>query len=183
MQSWTRLDRLRLLMLVIVIINFGLAAPVDAGAARMPLDRLAALVATFAASPGRIDPRLLLPDCAAPVLSWAVPARTVAVDCPAPAWRLNVPVDAPPVAGSQVSTPAPRAAAPLVRRGDRVLVEAAGAGFAVGVAAIAEADSRDGRVALRNIATGTRLTAQLEADGRVVLPGLSRSLSSVVNRR
>lgn len=170
-------NRWRLMLRVIAMTSLCMAADAAAALDRMRLDRLALLINDFAGSPGQIDPRLLLPDCAAPVLGWAIPETTVAVDCPGPVWRLNISVAAR--AAPAVRVAALRPAAPLVRRGDRIRVEQSGEGFAVGIEAVAEADARDGRVMLRNPATGTRLTAHIDADGRAVLP----VLSAVVNRR
>lgn len=167
---------------------FGLAlmaAPV-AAAGLYPLATLQARVERFAGQPALIDSRLLLPDCAAPDLGWAVPGRSVRVHCAAPEWQVfvsvgNAVVPAPnpelvnapsPVA----ETPAP--ARPQIRRGDRVMVEAGGAGFVVAMEAIADGDSRDGRVALRaSGGDGRRLAGVVLPDGRVTLHGLNPPLN------
>jgi flagella basal body P-ring formation protein FlgA len=102
------------------------------------------------------------------------------VHCSAPEWRVFVPLagDAnlpqPAVAG-----PAPALTTTLIRRGDRVVVEAGGEGFVVGLEAVAEADSRDGRVALRASGGGRRLIGLIGDDGAVRINGLN----AVVNRR
>lgn len=129
---------------------------------------LQARVEAFAGRPAIVDARLLLPDCAAPVLDWAND-RSVAVRCAAPVWQVFV-----PVAGSAAPV---ASAVPVIRRGDRVVVEAGGAGFVVGLEAIAEADSRDGRVSLRVPSSNRRLTGTVDADGRVHINGLNAMVS------
>ena len=177
MKPWTIADRGRLALLLGAFC--GLIASRADGIERMAPERLAALVEQFAGVPAMVDPRLILPDCADPATGWAVPGRSVAVVCGTPAWRIFI-----PVAGI-VPTPRPTASAatpvaqPAVRRGDRVMVEAGGAGFRVGVAAIADSDARDGRVTLRNLATGVRIAASVAADGRVAVA----ALTPMVNRR
>lgn len=139
---------------------------------------LRAGVEAFAGVPARVDPRLLLPMCPAPEFGWAVPGRSVVVHCAAPEWRVFV-----PVAGGAMAAAAPVAAAsaatPAIRRGDRVVVEAGGPGFVIGLEAVAEADARDGRVSLRAAGGGRRLSGVVGADGRVRIHGLS----AMVNRR
>jgi flagella basal body P-ring formation protein FlgA len=68
---------------------------------------------------------------------------------------------------------------PVIRRGDRVVVEVAGDGFTVGLEAVAEADSRGNRVTLRPVNGGRRLVGQVAPDGRVHI----RGLNSMVNGR
>ncbi len=172
-------DYRRSLRLVAAMAATSMAVGASASPGRMSPDRLALLVVDFAAARGRIDPRLLLPDCAAPVLGWAVPGRTVAVDCPAPVWRINIPIDRPLAALPALPEQMPEKPMPLVRRGDHLRVESPGDGFVVGVEAVADADARDGRVMLRNLSSGARLMAQVGADGRIVLPGST----IVMNRR
>lgn len=111
----------------------------------------------------RIDPRLVVPRCLAPALSWAR-ADVVRADCASPAWTLYVPVDQP--VGQSVQ-PAIRTR-PAIRRGERVLVEAGGAGWAVSIEAEAERDADGNRVALKGPA-GRRFTGRIEEGGKVVL--------------
>lgn len=111
----------------------------------------------------RIDPRLVVPRCLAPALSWAR-ADVVRADCASPAWTLYVPIDQP--AGPAVQ-PAARAR-PAIRRGERVLVEAGGAGWAVSIEAEAERDADGNRVALKGPA-GRRFTGRIEEGGKVIL--------------
>lgn len=160
-----------------------LQAALPAGPAPMITPaRLQAAVEVFAGQPALVDPRLLLPACAHPEMAYAAGGRSVMVRCAAPEWRVFIPVGsdiAGSVAGTiDAATPGERPA-PLVRRGDRVMVEAEGQGFVVGMEAIAEADSRDGRVTLRPANGGRRLVAMVDDDGRVRI----RGLNPMVNRR
>ena len=138
------------------------ADAVAAGAPLHSVDDLAARVSHFAGRPARIDPRLILPFCPAPQLAPAG-GGAVAVHCAAPAWDIFVALDGPAPAAPAI------AAAPLVKRGDRVVVEAGGPGFAVSMEAVAERDAADGRVWVKS-ATGKRLVAQMDGEGRVRLP-------------
>lgn len=145
--------------------------------ALLPPAKLQTMVEAFAGGPASVDPRLILPACPAPALGWAG-AGSVEVRCAAPAWRIFVPAGRGAGAMAPV-TPLPGPAAigapprepPPIRRGDRVMVEAAGSGFTVAMETTATADARDGRVALRT-ATGRALTGVIAADGRVTLTGL-----------
>ncbi|MFZ4687931.1 MAG: flagella basal body P-ring formation protein FlgA [Polymorphobacter sp.] len=142
------------------------AAP--AGAQLLPPAVLQAQVEAFAGQPATVDPRLLLPMCARADLAWAPGGRSVMVHCPAPEWRVFV-----PVGGGAAVVPAPlQDTAPAIRRGDRVTVEAGGEGFVIAMEAVAEADSRDGRVPLRPVNGGRRLVGRVDADGRVRIHGL-----------
>lgn len=137
-----------------------MAAP--AGAATMAVGALQALVEGFAGQAAVVDPRLLVPACAAPALARV--GTSVAVRCAAPVWEVFV-----PLAGA-ATVPVP-AAPVLVRRGDRVVVEADGAGFVVALEAVAEQDARDGRVPVR--AGSRRFVATVDAGGRVRIHGLN----------
>lgn len=151
------------------------------GAQLFPIAELQARVEAFAGRPATVDPRLLLPDCARPEFSWVPTGRSVMVWCPSPDWRVYVPVAtaSPSTAPWQnmvtalPQTPSGPPTPPLIRRGDRVVVEAGGAGFVVAVEAVAEGDARDGRVLLRSAAGGRRMTGIVAADGRVSINGLS----------
>ena len=86
-----------------------LAFAADAQAARlMSAPALQARVEAFAGRPARVDPRLLVPECAAPELSWLPNGQSVMVWCPDPDWRVYVPVEAaqpkPPIEGNMVTT-------------------------------------------------------------------------------
>ena len=145
---------------------------------------LQARVEAFAGRPAPVDPRLLLPACGDPAMAWGPGGRSVMINCAAPAWQVFVPLaaGAPPVAAGAVPLAAPVPAATersRIKRGDRVTVEAAGPGFVIGMAAVADADSRDGRVLLRPDGGSRRLTGIIGDDGRVRLGGSS----SLVNGR
>jgi flagella basal body P-ring formation protein FlgA len=147
---------------------------------------LQAQVEAFAGGPAIVDPRLLLPACPRAEMAFAPGGKSVMVRCAAPEWRVFVPVGsvvsgvAPPETRGAGDAPALiDAAMPLIRRGDRVVVEVAGDGFTVGMEAIAEADSRGDRVNLRPANGGRRLVGHVAADGRVHI----RGLNSVVNGR
>ena len=105
-----------------------------------PLSTLQAQVERFAGRPALIDSRLLLPDCAAPDLVWAVPGRSVRVHCTAPEWQVfvsvgNAAAPAPELVNAAVpATEAPVPARPQIRRGDRVMVEADGERLVLGLA-------------------------------------------------
>ncbi|KAB7648234.1 hypothetical protein [Polymorphobacter fuscus] len=144
---------------------------------------LQAHVEAFAGQPALVDPRLLLPACARPDFAWAPGGRSVAVHCAAPEWQVFVPVGeggtgAAPLPG-EAAIPRRVADAPAVRRGDRVMLEAGGDGFVIGMDSVAESDSRDGRVALRAVAGGRRLYGFIGSDGHVRL----RDSSNMVNGR
>jgi hypothetical protein len=136
---------------------------------------LQAQVEAFVGQPVMIDPRLMLPACGRPEIGWAPGRRSVMVHCAVPEWRVFVPVGGGPAASVAPAAPAapPRDAAPAIRRGDRVAVEAGGNGFVIGMEAVAEADSRDGRVALRPVNGGRRLYGLVDGDGRVTIHGLN----------
>ena len=137
-----------------------MAMLVSAAPAMMAPLVLQAQVEAFAGVPAMVDARLLLPACARPEMAFAAGGRSVMVRCAEPAWQVFVPVKAAPLMAAAVE-------APLVRRGDRVMVEVEGAGFVVGMEAVAEADARDGRVALRPLNGGRRLVGMVDSEGRV----------------
>ncbi|WP_310475452.1 hypothetical protein [Sandarakinorhabdus sp.] len=114
----------------------------------------------------RIDPRLVVPRCQAPAMSWAR-ADVVRADCTSPAWTLYVPIDQPYAPGGQPAAFASRPR-PAIRRGERVLVEAGGQGWAVSIEAEAERDADGNRIALKGPA-GRRFTGRIEEGGKVVL--------------
>jgi flagellar basal body P-ring formation protein FlgA len=125
-----------------------------------------------------IDKRLKLQACAAPQLEWRSAAKdAVVVRCMAPAWRIYVPVDAVPQPKAApvvtVQAPAlPARAAPVIRRGDPITVEAGSPGFSI---------TRDG-IAMGDAAAGARLMVKVDEkkppiqavaleSGRARLPG------------
>lgn len=148
-------------------------APSQSRVAMIEPGRLQAAAEIFAGRPVVVDPRLLLPACRDPALAWGPAARSVAISCAVPAWQVFVPLaDGQPPAVVPVAGPA-AGSRPSIRRGDRVTVEAAGPGFVIGMAAVADADARDGRVLLRPDGGGKRLTGIIGDDGRVRLTGLT----------
>lgn len=124
---------------------------------------LAARVAGFARARPIIDPRLVVPRCPAPALSWAR-ADVVRADCADPAWTLYI-----PVAGTGLARLSSRLVEkPIIRRGDRVVVESSGPGFAISMEMEALRDADGSRIALKSPG-GRQLVGRIEADGRVVL--------------
>ena len=147
-----------------------------AGAGLMSPAALQTRVEAFSGQPALVDPRLLLPACTRPDFAWVAGGRSIMVRCAAPVWRVFVPVGESGVVAA-VAAPAPLPAfvpravseAPAVRRGERVTLEVGGDGFVIGMDAVAESDSRGGRVPLR--AGGRRLTGVIGDDGHVRLRG------------
>ena len=153
-----------------------------AGAGLLTPAALQMQVEAFAGKAALVDPRLLLPACGRPDFAWASGGRSVMVQCAAPEWRVFIPVgEGGAAAATPPTVPAAQhdSAAPAIRRGDRVSLEIGGAGFVIAIDAVAEADSRDGRVALRPVAGGKRLHGVIDDDGHVRL----RGLSTMVNGR
>ncbi|WP_439545757.1 flagella basal body P-ring formation protein FlgA [Sandarakinorhabdus sp.] len=134
----------------------GIPALHDVPALRTSVER-------FAGAAARLDPRLVVPRCPSPALSWAR-ADVVRADCADPVWTLYVPVAVAMAAATQ----APARTKPAIRRGERVLVEASGPGFAISMEAEAERDADGTRIALKGPA-GRRFTGRIADDGRVVL--------------
>lgn len=121
-----------------------------------------------------VDARLRLAACAAPDLSWQSERHSaVVVRCAAPAWRIYVPVLAPPPPPRQVAAaiaPAPRPE-PVVRRGDPVTVEAKAAGFSITREGTAMADAAPGaRLLVRVDDKRAPVQAVAVEPGRVALP-------------
>lgn len=136
------------------------------GPAQPALHDVAALrgqVGRFAGASARLDPQLVVPRCPAPAFSWAR-ADVVRVDCADPAWSLYVPIDQPAGAASPAAAPT----RPAIRRGDRVMVQAIGEGFAVTLEAEAERDADGSRIALKT-SSGRRLVGRIEQGGQVVI--------------
>ena len=127
-----------------------------------------------------IDPRLRLARCATVALSWRSEAHdAVVVACSGPGWRLFVPVRrSTPVAASAAPAPAaarPAAAprvAPVIRRGDPVVIEAGDDGFQISREGVAQGDAAPGaRVAIKVDGATAPVQAVALASGRVTLPG------------
>ncbi|PZQ62062.1 MAG: hypothetical protein DI544_05580 [Sphingomonas taxi] len=127
-----------------------------------------------------IDARLRLATCPTVSLSWRSDAHdAVVVACAGPAWRVFVPVIAPPRA---VATPAARvasgaalpavAAAPVIRRGDPVTIEAGSNGFSITREGVAMADAAAGARVMIRVTDTTRPVQAVAVDvGRATLPG------------
>lgn len=102
-----------------------------------------------------VDARLKLAVCAAPQLEWRSDAHdAVVVRCMAPSWRLFVPVRTPPQAPRPIPAVAAPVvkAAPVIRRGDPITVEAGAPGFSI---------TREG-VAMGDAAPGARLLVRVD---------------------
>ena len=127
-----------------------------------------------------IDARLRLASCPTVALSWRSDAHdAVVVACSGPDWRVFVPVRRSTPAAAVAGKPLPvvaAKAAPVIRRGDPVLIEAggsdAGGGFSITREGIAAADAAPGaRVAVRVDGAPQPVQAVAVATGRVTLPG------------
>ncbi len=132
-----------------------------------------------------VDARLRLASCPTVALSWRTPAQdAVVIACSGPdadrSWRLFVPVrravsvaaGASPAAAPPVMAPVGVKAAPVIRRGDPVLIEAAKDGFSITREGVAQGDAAPGaRVAIRVEGTPAPVQAVAVANGRVTLPG------------
>lgn len=127
-----------------------------------------------------IDPRLRLAPCSTVALSWRTEAKdAVVVACAGPAWRLFVPVIAPPrpalrpaPAPATPMAAAPRIAAPVIKRGDPVTIEAGSDGFSITRDGVAMADAAPGARLPVQVAGSTRPVQAVAVDtGRAALPG------------
>ena len=100
----------------------------------------------------------------------------VVVRCAAPAWRIYVPVLAPPMAARAAATSiaAPVRAEPVIRRGDPVTVEARSAGFAITREGVAMGDAAPGaRLLVRVDEKRAPVQAVAVEPGLVTLPSFS----------
>lgn len=126
-----------------------------------------------------IDSRLRLASCPTVSLSWRTDAHdAVVVACAGPTWRIFVPVIAAPRAAAAAATPAiaaaprPVPAAPVIKRGDSVTIEAGAEGFAITRDGVAMGDAAPGaRLMVRVVGTTTPVQAVAIAAGRATLPG------------
>ena len=163
-----------------------LAAAAPSFQSTVALDRaVVAFTAHAAGEPGGprtpVDPRLRLAACAMVSLSWRTDAHdAVVVTCTDPDWRIFVPVIRPagaPAAVASVSAsaaaaaPAPKAA-PVIKRGDPVLVEANADGFSITREGIAMGDAAPGARFLVKVDDAKQpVQAMATADGHAALPG------------
>lgn len=127
-----------------------------------------------------VDARLKLAACPTLALAWRSAAQdAVVVQCPGPEWRIFVPVIMPAVTGAApVAMPgqafAP-AAAPVIKRGDPVTIEAGSGGFSISREGVALGDAAPGARFLVRV-DGARGPVQATAlePGRATLPGWSQ---------
>jgi flagella basal body P-ring formation protein FlgA len=124
-----------------------------------------------------VDARLRLAQCTTVALSWRTDAHdAVVVSCAGPNWRLFVPVirqtAAAPVAAAAASVPAAIKAAPVIKRGDPVLIEAGADGFAITREGVAMGDAAPGgRFLVKVDDTKSPVQAVALDGGRATLPG------------
>ena len=126
-----------------------------------------------------VDPRLRLAACPMVSMSWRTEAHdAVVVACAGPAWRIFVPVIRP--ASAPGATPATTRAAyapvvkaaPVIRRGDPIVIEAGTDGFSISREGVALADAAPGaRFMVKVDDTRTPVQAIAVASGRATLPG------------
>lgn len=126
-----------------------------------------------------VDHRLRLAQCPTVAMSWRTEAHdAVVVACSGPDWRIFVPVRRPAGAGAIASIVGPQAttvpvkAAPVIRRGDPVVIEAGSAGFSIAREGVAMGDAAPGaRLLVRVADAKAPVQAVAVADGRATLPG------------
>ncbi|WP_066476881.1 MULTISPECIES: flagella basal body P-ring formation protein FlgA [unclassified Sphingomonas] len=127
-----------------------------------------------------VDARLKLAACPMPQFEWRNAAHdAVVVHCMAPAWRIFVPVVratpvAPPPAAA--ATPAvatrPERVAPVIKRGDPIVVEAVAVGFSITREGIAASDAAPGaRLLVKVDPAKPPIQAIAIESGRATLPG------------
>lgn len=142
-------------------------------AALMDPAALAAEAARVAGRPVAVDERLQLAACETPLFD-VVGAR-VEVRCAAPAWRVFLPFrtdEAAVAVKPGVVRARSAAAAPAIRRGDRVVVLVEGEGFTVSMDAVADGAVQDGRLWVKGAnGEGRRMRARVREDGAVVIEG------------
>ncbi|VVT06736.1 conserved exported hypothetical protein [Sphingomonas sp. EC-HK361] len=126
-----------------------------------------------------VDSRLRLKTCPMVTMAWRSEAHdAVVVSCTGPDWRIFVPVRAAPAIATPVATGAITAPAAkpvvVIKRGDPILVEAGGSGFAIQRDGVAMGDAPAGGRFLVKIdgAKGPIQAVAVEA-GRATLPGWS----------
>ena len=121
-----------------------------------------------------IDPRIKLARCPEQPAITAIDGHALAVRCPSLGWRLRVPMQGaaaePSARFVPAATPAPAAAAPVIRRGDNVRVSIDTASFSISYAAVATQDGRVGEtIALRGADAKNLLSATVTGPGRARL--------------
>jgi len=128
-----------------------------------------------------IDPRLRLARCPTVALSWRTEAHdAVVASCSGPDWRIFIPasnsrpIPATPTASAPPppSSTIPAKAAPVIRRGDPVVIEAGTEGFSITREGVALADAAPGaRLMIRVEDAKAPVQAMALASGRATLPG------------
>ena len=163
---------------------------IAAGAPSAGFQDIAALDRSVSAFTGRptgaeggvrtsVDARLRLAKCPTVSMSWRTEAHdAVVVACAGPAWRIFVPVIRPasPPGATPATTRAAYApvvkAAPVIRRGDPIVIEAGTEGFSISREGVALADAAPGaRFMVKVDDTRTPVQAIAVASGRATLPG------------
>ena len=124
-----------------------------------------------------VDKRLKLAQCPTVALSWRTNRHdAIVVTCSGPNWRIFVPVQhAQPVTVAAVNAPAPIAPvrqAPVIKRGDPVMVAAGSPGFSISREAIAMGDAAPGeRFMAKSDGDRNAFQAIAVERGRATLPG------------
>ena len=141
-----------------------------AAAAFADLAALDAQVATVANAQGRvgvpIDRRLRLATCPEAVVIELVDAQSIGVRCVSLGWRIRVRTQG----GGE--TLAAATAAPVVRRGDPVVVRVSGSGFAVDTAGVAAEDGAPGRTIRVKLDEGRRqVSGVVTGAGEIAIAG------------
>jgi flagella basal body P-ring formation protein FlgA len=159
-----------------------------AGAAFQDTGGLDRAVAAFTGHPigveggarAGVDTRLRLATCPTVALSWRTETHdAVVVACSGPDWRLFVPVirQTPAAPAAAIAGALPVAAvraAPVVKRGDPVLIEAGSDGFSITREGIAMGDAPPGgRFLVKVDDTKGPVQAVAIDSGRATLPGWS----------
>ena len=154
-----------------------------AAAAFQDIAALDRAVAAFTARPlgseggarAPVDARLRLAACPTVAMSWRTEAHdAVVISCAGPQWRLFVPVIAVPRAAPAPAAQAvaARPAAPVIRRGDPVTIEAGSDGFSITRDGVAMADAAPGARLLIKVDGADRPVQGVAVDtGRATLPG------------
>jgi flagellar basal body P-ring formation protein FlgA len=126
-----------------------------------------------------IDARLRLAQCPTVAISWRTERHdAVVIACSGPNWRIFVPVNNTAPAPATIAAAAPAAimpavkTAPVIKRGDPVMIEAGTNGFTISREGIAAGDAAPGERLLVRV-DGSRNPVQAVAveQGRATLPG------------
>lgn len=124
-----------------------------------------------------VDTRLRLAACPMVSLAWRTEGHdAVVVTCTGPDWRLYVPVIRPAggaaVAGPTAAPAVAVKAAPVIKRGDPVLIEAKADSFAITREGIAMGDAAPGGRFLVKVDEAKQpVQAVAISEGRATLPG------------